>query len=65
MDSKTFSGLAFITFGIVGYLFRDKIIDIQNFFNDETPMEIRRRKVEVVSIIAIIAGIVFTISSIL
>ena len=62
MDSKTFSGLAFITFGIVGYLFRDKIIDIQNFFNDETPMEIRRRKVEVVSIIA---GIVFTISSIL
>ena len=65
MDSKTISGLAFIAFGIVGYIFRDKFIDLQDFFNDETPVEIRRKKVEVVSIIAIIGGIVFTISSIL
>lgn len=63
MDSKIVNGLALVLFGLIGFLFRDKIVKIQNFFNDDTPVEIRRKKVEVVSIIAIIAGIVFSFSS--
>lgn len=48
MDTKLINRIAFIVFGIVGYLFEKKLIDIQNYFNDEAPIEIRKKKVEVV-----------------
>lgn len=58
MEKEITSGLGFLIIGILGYFLKGKLTEFQSRFDDQTPKNIREKKLEVVSLASMGMGLV-------
>ncbi|MCB0749957.1 MAG: hypothetical protein KDC52_00635 [Ignavibacteriae bacterium] len=63
MEPKFISGIAFMIFGVLGYFFKDRIIKYQNLFDDDTSQPVRKKKLEIISKVLIVVGLILILSN--